>query len=73
MIFKKTLQLAREAGLLKKEADQVIDSTPMLGAGAVKDTYELLRDGIRKILSLVDKKTKSRMTSVKNRNKKILV
>lgn len=61
MIFKKTLEFAREAGLLKKKVDQVIDSTPMLGAGAVKDTYELLRDGIRKILSSVDKKTKSKM------------
>jgi len=61
MVFKKTLQLAREAGLLKKEVDQVIDSTPMLGAGAVKDTYELLRDGIRKILSLMDKKKKSKI------------
>ena len=61
MIFKKTLQFARKAGLLKKEIDQVIDSTPMLGAGAVKDTYELLRDGIRKILSSLDKKTKSKM------------
>jgi len=39
MVFKKTLELAREAGLLKEEVDQVIDSTPMLGAGAVKDTY----------------------------------
>jgi len=61
MVFKKTLEFAREAGLLKKEVDQVIDSTPMLGAGAVKDTYELLRDGIRKILSLADKKTKSKV------------
>ena len=61
MVFKKTLQLAREAGLLKKEVDQVIDSTPMLGAGAVKDTYELLRDGIRKVLSSLDKKIKSKM------------
>ena len=61
MVFKKTLELARKAGLLKKEVDQVIDSTPMLGAGAVKDTYELLRDGIRKILCLADKKTKSRV------------
>ncbi len=60
MVFKKTLQLAREAGLLKKEVDQVIDSTPMLGAGAVKDTYELLRDGIRKVLSLMDEKIKSK-------------
>lgn len=61
MVFKKTLQLAREAGLLKEEVDQVIDSTPMLGAGAVKDTYELLRDGIRKILSLMDKRTKKKI------------
>jgi len=31
MVFKKTLELARKMGLLKKEVDQVIDSTPMLG------------------------------------------
>ena len=62
MIFKKTLKLAREAGLLKKEIDQVIDSTPMLRKGAVKDTYDLLRDGIRKILSCMDKKTKSKIS-----------
>ena len=61
MVFRKTLQFAREAGLLKEEVDQVIDSTPMLGAAAVKDTYELLRDAIRKILSLADKKTKSKL------------
>ena len=62
IIFRKTLELAREAGLLKEKVNQVIDSTPMLGAGAVKDTYELIRDGIRRILSLADKKTKSRMS-----------
>jgi len=61
MVFRKTLELAREAGLLKKEVDQVIDSTPMLGAGAVKDTYELLRDGIRKTLSLTDEKRKPKI------------
>lgn len=33
----------------------------MLGAAAVKDTYELLGDGIRKILSLADKKRKSKV------------
>lgn len=32
----------------------------MLGAVAVKDTYKLLQDGIRKILFLADKKTKSK-------------
>ncbi|NQS89644.1 IS1182 family transposase [Patescibacteria group bacterium] len=61
MIFKKTLELAKKMGLLKKEVNLVIDSTPMLGVGAVKDTYELLRDGIRNIISFVDKKTKSKM------------
>jgi len=61
MVFKKTLELARKAGLLKEKIDQVIDSTPMLGAAAVKDTYELLRDGIKKILSCMDKKTKSKI------------
>ena len=34
----------------------------MLGAGAVKDTYELLRDGVTRILLLVDKKTQSKMS-----------
>ena len=33
----------------------------MLGAAAVKDTYDLLRDGIRKILSCMDKRTKSKI------------
>ncbi|MEA1964802.1 MAG: IS1182 family transposase [Candidatus Aerophobetes bacterium] len=61
MVFKKTLKLAKKAGLLKKKVDQVIDSTPMLGASAVKDTYELLRDGIRKVLSFLDEKVKSRV------------
>ena len=62
MVFRKALELAKETGLLKGEIDQVIDSTPMLGAGAVKDTYELLRDGIRKTLLLLDKKTRSKMS-----------
>ena len=71
IIFKKTLELAQKAGLLKKEIDQVIDSTPMLGAGAVKDTYELLRDGIRKILLCMDKRTKSKINlSLKTYGKK---
>ena len=34
----------------------------MLGAGAVKDTYELLRDGIRKTLLLLDRKRRSKMS-----------
>ena len=59
LIFQKTLELAKRIGLLKGSIDQVIDSTPMLGAGAVKDTYELLRDGIRKVIKCMDKKRRA--------------
>jgi len=61
ILFRKTLELAKEAGLIKSKIDQVIDSTPILGAGAVKDTYELIRDGIKKVISLLDKKRRSGM------------
>ena len=59
LLFRKTLKLAKEAGLLRGQIDQVIDSTPMLGRGAVKDTYELIRDGIRSTLRLVDPKARA--------------
>ena len=61
LLFRKTLELAKEAGLLRGQIDQVIDSTPMLGRGAVKDTYELIRDGVRKTLCLLDQKTRTRL------------
>ena len=39
------------AGLLRGRALQVaLDTTPILGRGAVKDTYKLLADGIRQLL-----------------------
>jgi len=59
LLFRQTLALAKEAGLLRGQIDQVIDSTPMLGRGAVKDTYELIRDGIRRTLRLVDPKIRA--------------
>jgi len=62
ILFRQTLELAKEAGLLKGKIDQVVDSTPMLGAGAVKDTYELIRDGIKKVISLVNQKTRDMMS-----------
>jgi hypothetical protein len=41
---------AREAGLLTRTADQLIDSSHILGAAGVRDTYTLIRGGIRKLL-----------------------
>ena len=50
-VFLRSLELAREKGLLKGQALRlVLDTTPILGRGAVKDTYNLLADGIRQLL-----------------------
>ena len=48
--FDKLLELAIAAGFLRRDAEQVIDSTPMHGAAALQDTYTLLRNGLRKLL-----------------------
>lgn len=40
---------ARQSGLLKGELALAIDTKPMIGRGAVKDTYNLLADGIVKL------------------------
>ena len=48
-VFESSLRLARESGYLKKRGMRVaLDTTYILGRGAVKDTYNLLADGIVK-------------------------
>ena len=50
-VFESSLRLARESGYLKKRGMKVaLDTTNMLGRGAVEDTYNLLADGIVKLL-----------------------
>ena len=50
-VFLCSLELARERGLLRnKHLLLVLDATPIWGWGAVKDTYNLLADGIRQRL-----------------------
>lgn len=48
-----TLRLARELGLLDGPAEQIVDSTPMLGAAATQDTVRLVRFGVRKLIDAV--------------------
>lgn len=48
-----TLRLAEEIGLLNGTAEQIIDSTPMLGAAATQDTVRLVRHGVRRLLDAV--------------------
>lgn len=50
LVFERFISLAKEAGIVKDEALQIIDSTHVLGAAAVKDTYSLIREAIRKML-----------------------
>jgi transposase len=48
--FDRFLKVAREAEFLPENLRQLVDSSPQKGAGAVQDTYTLLRKGVRKLL-----------------------
>lgn len=51
-IFQRSLQFARETGYVKKHHHirAALDTTFILGRGAVKDTYNLLADGIVQVV-----------------------
>jgi transposase len=53
LVFARSLELASELGLIEGAAEQIVDSTPMLGAAAVQDTATLVRSGVRKLLDVV--------------------
>jgi hypothetical protein len=49
-LFEATLVKAVEAGILKGKLTAIIDSSPVHGAGAVADTYELVRGFLRQVV-----------------------
>jgi len=55
-IFERSLSYALESGFLKKNRKMrvALDSTNIFGKGAVKDTYNLLADGIRKLAGILE-------------------
>lgn len=53
LVFERSLELATEFGLLSGRREQILDSTPMLGAAAVQDTVTLVRSSVRKLLDAV--------------------
>src|SRR6516165_385865 len=55
LVFERSLELASELGLISGQAEQILDSTPMLGAAAVQDTATLVRAGVRKLVDAVSK------------------
>lgn len=56
LVFERFLRLAKEAGIVKDGSLQIIDSTNILGAAAVKDTYALIKTAIQKLLAISHKK-----------------
>jgi transposase len=50
LVFERSLELAAELGLIEGAAEQIVDSTAMLGAAAVQDTATLVRSGVRKLI-----------------------
>jgi hypothetical protein len=53
LALENTLRLAEEIGLLAGTAEQIIDSTPMLGAAATQDTVRLVRHGVKRLIDAV--------------------
>ncbi len=55
-IFKESLRHARENGYFKSRKVKVIlDTTPIIGKGAVEDTYNLLAESLRQVLRVMAK------------------
>src|ERR687884_440357 len=54
VVFERSLTLAAELGLLDGAVEQIVDSTPMLGAAAIQDTVTLVRAGVRKLIDAVE-------------------
>jgi hypothetical protein len=53
LALENTLRLARELGMLDGPIEQIVDSTPMLGAAATQDTVRLVRFGVKKLIDAV--------------------
>ena len=53
LVFEQSIELATELGLLDGPAEQIVDSTPMLGAAAVQDTAVLVRSAVGKLIDAV--------------------
>src|SRR6266540_5530005 len=49
-LFTAVVRKAAEAGLLAKNAVQLVDASAILGAGAVQDTYTLLRKALSRVV-----------------------
>jgi transposase len=58
-LFERLVKAARGAGLIAKDAAQLLDSSHILGAAGARDTYTLIRGAIRKLLRALGHATTS--------------
>jgi len=54
LALERSVALALELRILEGRAEQILDSTPMLGAAATQDTVRLVRSGVKKLIDAVD-------------------
>lgn len=64
LALERTLKLATELGLMKGAVEQIVDSTPMLGAAATQDTVTLVRSGVAKLIGAVAEASEQAATSL---------
>lgn len=65
-----TLELAKKAGMITGDSSMVaIDTTPMVGRGATKDTYGLVADGIRILCRALSQVTGTKLQALCHRLK----
>jgi transposase len=67
LAFEKSVREAREAGLLPARLRVALDSSPVRGRGAVKDTFNLLSDAIVAVLRAVAEKSATEVAQVAQR------
>jgi hypothetical protein len=56
LAFERSIRAAKDAGLLPKKLRIALDSSPVRGRGAVKDTFNLLSDAIVAVLRAIGSK-----------------
>lgn len=66
LAFEQSIRLARKNGMLPKKLRVALDSSPVRGKGAVKDTFALLSDAIAEVIRSVARKTKQKPEKVAN-------
>jgi transposase len=66
LALERSLELASELGLLEGSVEQIVDSTPMLGAAATQDTVRLVRSGVAGLLAAVGAEDDEAVTELRS-------